>query len=156
MNIEKHFSRENCIRNLAMYEMYYQISIGNLVGITESKEINSDIELQYALGSIYELLKDLEQYKEEEVNFFDELKKQSAMDALQNFVNENLELVKNSTIEVESIVNAINDDMFFNETMEEICEENKEIQIAKWSEIITDELASAIMQSLKDLEANSN
>lgn len=156
MNIEKHFSKENCINNLAMYEMYYQIALGNLVGMTKTNQINADIELQYALGSVYELIKDLEQYNEEEVNFLDELKKQSAMDALQNFVNENLELVKNGTIEVEGIVNSINDDEFFNETMEQICQDNKETQLAKWGEVITDELATAIMQSLKDLESNQN
>lgn len=156
MNIEKHFSKDNCINNIAMYDTYYQITLGNLVGMTKTNQINTDIELQYALGSIYELIKDLEQFNEDEVDFENELKKQSSMDALQNFVNENLELVKNGTIEVEGIVNAINDDGFFNETMQVIYKENKEIQISKWSEIITDDLAQAIMQSLKDLEANQN
>jgi len=156
MNIQEAFSKQNIIENLANYEMYYQISIGNLIAMTQTNQISPEIELQYALGSIYDLLRDLQNYNQEEIDFQNELKKQSAMDALQNVVNENLELVKSGQIEVESIVNSINDNEFFNEAMNNICKENQKTQLAKWSEIITDELAQAIMQSLLDLESQQN
>ena len=59
MYIEKHFSRNNIINNLAKYELYYQVTLGNLISLTNTKEIDYEIEFQLALGSIYELLKDL-------------------------------------------------------------------------------------------------
>ncbi|RXK00219.1 hypothetical protein CRU98_03415 [Arcobacter sp. CECT 8986] len=156
MDIERHFSKENIIENLAKYDMYYQISVGKLINITnKTNNITTDIEFQYALGSIYELLKDLEKLENGDDLFESELRNQAAMDATQNFINENLEFVKNEEIEVEPIINDINDNNFFNRTMIEICEDNHTKQIEKWTLIITDELASAIKESLKELEAKN-
>lgn len=155
MNIENYFKKENIIENLAKYEMFYQVALGSLIGITKSNPINHEIEFQYALGSIYELIKDIETF-EEDINFEEELRKQSAMDALQNFVNENLELVKQGELNIENFVNHINDGLFFNEAMQEICDQNIDTQIIKWEEIITDELANSIMYSLKELESQQN
>ena len=59
MNIYEEFSRKNIIDNLAKYEMYYQVSSGKLVKTTDSSEINYEIELDLALGSIYEMIKDI-------------------------------------------------------------------------------------------------
>jgi hypothetical protein len=154
MKIEDYFSRYSIIINLAKYEMYYQITSGNLINTTKTNEINYEIELQLALGSIYEMLKDISTLENCDEIFEDELKKQSAMDALQNFVNQNLDLVKNSQIHIESIINNINDNTFFNETMLELCKENEKKQIEKWESIITIELANAIMTSLISLEEN--
>lgn len=155
MNIENHFKKESIINNLAKYEMFYQIALGSLISITDSKPIDHEVEFQYALGSIYELIKDIESF-EEEIDFEEELRKQSAMDALQNFVNENLELVKKGDLDVENFVNHINDGIFFNEAMQEICDQNIHTQVLKWEAIITDELAESIMHSLKELEAQKN
>lgn len=155
MNLEKHFTKNNIINNLAKYELFYQVSLGKLASLTNTnEEINFDIEFQYALGSIYEMLKDISQFENYEDLFEDELQKQSAMDALQKFANDNLEAVKAKTLDIENMVNEINDNKFFNETMLEVCKEHEQTQIDKWSNIITDELSSAILNSLKDLEAN--
>ncbi len=151
MNIQEHFSREKIIDNLARYELFYQVALGSLIK-TNSKEISFDIEFQLALGSIYELLKDIQGFENFNEIFETELSKQSAMDAVQNFVNENLEAVKNGELKVEEIINNINDNNFFNETMINICTENLDKQIQKWESIITAELALAIMQSLIELE----
>ena len=152
MYIEKHFSRNNIINNLAKYELYYQVTLGNLISLTNTKEIDYEIEFQLALGSIYELLKDLRTLNDKSISFQEELIKQSAMDAVQNFANENLEILKNGEIKIENIVNHINDGVFFNETMQIICDENLEQQIEKWEEIINPDLAKAILESIKELE----
>ena len=91
MNIENYFQRDLLINNLAKYDLFYQVTLGNLISITNTKDLNYDIELEYALGSMYELLKDLRTLDDETISFDEELKKQSAMDAVQNFANENLE-----------------------------------------------------------------
>uniref|UniRef100_UPI004048D98B hypothetical protein n=1 Tax=Aliarcobacter sp. TaxID=2321116 RepID=UPI004048D98B len=156
MEIKNYFYKENIINNLAKYELFYQVTLGNLISITNTKEVSYDIEFQLALGSIYELLKDLRTLNDESISFEEELKKQAAMDAVQYFANENLELLKNGEIEIENIVNHINDGIFFNEAMEVICDENLEHQVSKWKEIITDELASAILSSILELEKDAN
>jgi hypothetical protein len=152
MNIKDYFSRHNIIINLARYEMYYQVTSGKLVTNTQTLEVNYEIELQFALGSIYEMLKDISTLENCDDIFENELRKQASMDALQNFVNQNLELIKDSKIQIESIINNINDNAFFNETMLELCKENEKKQIAKWEEIITIELSNAIINSLLELE----
>ena len=155
MNIENYFKRKEIINNLARYELYYQVALGKLVNITNKKEIKYEIEFQLALGSIYELLKDLKKENEETISFDEELQKQSAMDALQNFANENLEELKNGKIKIEEQVNNINDGTFFNETMILICQENLNSQIEKWEEIITKDLANAIYKSIQELEKSN-
>ena len=121
MNIQYYFNRNETINNLAKYELYYQVALGKLINITNTKDIKYDIEFQLALGSIYELLKDLRTLNDSNISFDDELEKQSAMDALQYFANENLEELKNGKIKIEDLVNNINDGIFFNEAMQEIC-----------------------------------
>lgn len=152
MNIYEEFSRKNIINNLAKYEMYYQVSSGKLVKSTDSSEIKYEIELDLALGSIYEMIKDILGLENYAQIFNDELKKQSSIDSLQNFVNQNLEAVKNQEIKIETILNEINENKFFNQTMIEICEKNEKSQIIKWQQIITEELADNILKSLSKLE----
>ncbi len=156
MNIENYFRKNEIIKNLGKYELYYQVTLGNLISLTNTKDMDYEIEFQLALGSIYELLKDLRDFDDKTISFDEELKKQAAMDAVQNFANENLELLKNGEIKIEKIVNHINDGIFFNEAMEVVCHENLEHQIEKWEEIITPDLANAILESIKELEKDEN
>ena len=156
MNIENYFRKNEIIKNLGKYELYYQVTLGNLISLTNTKDMDYEIEFQLALGSIYELLKDLRGFDDKTISFDEELKKQAAMDAVQNFANENLELLKNGEIKIEKIVNHINDGIFFNEAMEVVCHENLEHQIEKWEEIITPDLANAILESIKELEKDEN
>ena len=152
MDINKYFSKINIINNLSKYETYYQVALGILVSTTNTKEIDSNIQLEYALGSIYELIKDLENEKDLDSIFDIELQKQSAMDAVQYFANENIEAVKNKNIDVENTINMINDNLFFNTLVLDICKDNENNQILKWREIITEEVADSIMESLISLE----
>lgn len=152
MNIENYFKRNETINNLAKYELYYQVTLGNLISITNTKDIDYDIEFQLALGSIYELLKDLRTLNDSSISFDDELRKQSAMDAVQYFANKNLEQLKTGKIKIEELVNHINDGIFFNEAMQVVCDQNLEQQIEKWEQIITEELAAAILSSIQELE----
>jgi hypothetical protein len=156
MNIQNYFRRNETINNLAKYELFYQVTLGNLISLTNTKDIDYEIEFQLALGSIYELLKDLRMLNDVSISFDDELRKQSAMDAVQYFANENLEQLKSGKIQIEELVNHINDGIFFNEAMQVICDENLEHQIEKWEEIITEDLAKAILESIQELENSNN
>lgn len=150
--MNKHFTRNEIINNLAKYELYYQVTLGNLISLTNTKEIDYEVEFQLALGSIYELLKDLKTLDDKSISFDDELRKQAVMDSVQNFANVNLEILKSGEIKIEKIVNHINDGLFFNEAMKVICDENLDEQIEKWEKIITQDLAKAILASILELE----
>ena len=150
--MNKHFTRNEIINNLAKYELYYQVTLGNLISLTNTKEIDYEVEFQLALGSIYELLKDLKTLDDKSISFDDELRKQAAMDSVQNFANVNLEILKSGEIKIEKIVNHINDGLFFNEAMKVICDENIDEQIEKWEKTITEDLAKAILASILELE----
>ena len=153
--MNKHFTRNEIINNLAKYELYYQVTLGNLISLTNTKEIDYEVEFQLALGSIYELLKDLKTLDDKSISFDDELRKQAAMDSVQNFANVNLEILKSGEIKIEKIVNHINDGLFFNEAMKVICDENLDEQIEKWEKIITQDLAKAILASILELEKDN-
>lgn len=152
MTYEEMFSKNNVTINLAKYEMYYQVSLGSLISDSKSKDIDPSIELQYALGSIYELITQIISDEKADEIFEIELQKQASMDALQTFVNENLNIVKDGTIKVEQIVNAINDGIFFHESMIEVCNENLENQLVKWNELISEDLAQKIYDSVLELQ----
>lgn len=152
MTYKEMFSKNNIISNLAKYEMYYQVSLGSLISDSNSKDIDPTIELQYALGSIYELISQIIDDEKADEIFEIELQKQASMDALQTFANDNLEIIKEGKIKVEQIVNAINDGIFFNESMIEICNENLENQLIKWDELISDDLANKIYDSILQMQ----
>ena len=154
--MNKHFTRNEIINNLAKYELYYQVTLGNLISLTNTKEIDYEVEFQLALGSIYELLKDLKTLDDMSISFDDELRKQAAMDSVQNFANVNLEILKSGEIKIEKIVNHINDGLFFNEAMKVICDENIDEQVKKWEKVITQDLAKKILDSIQELEKESN
>ena len=138
MNIKTQFSKKNTIINLSYYEIYYQVSIGKLFSITNKKDFTVDIDFTLALGSIYEVINDIKELKDADTIFNIELKKQASMDAVQNFANENLEDIKNRVIKIDEIVNLINDNKFFNETMNKIIEDNYENIKNKYKLLITD------------------
>lgn len=154
--MNKHFTRNEIINNLAKYELYYQVTLGKLISLTNTKEIDYEVEFQLALGSIYELLKDLKTLDDKSISFDDELRKQAAMDSVQNFANENLEILKSGEIKIEKIVNHINDGLFFNEAMKVICDENLDEQVKKWEKIITQDLAKKILDSIQELEKEND
>lgn len=154
MNITDFFTKDKIINNLARYETYYQIALGKLIFISSAKEMSYEVDFKLALGSIYELIKDLKDYKDLDVIFEKELEKQTSMDAVQNFVNENMELIQSKNIAIEPIINDINEDKYFNDAMMKVFDENLIINQKKYADFITDELAkqinSAIIELAKD------
>ncbi|NQY94291.1 MAG: hypothetical protein HRT43_09020 [Campylobacteraceae bacterium] len=151
MNLLEQFTQEKLIENLSSYEVYYQVSVGNLINETHVKSINGEVDLQDALSSIYEMIREI-RCLDNALDIFDkELRKQAAMDAVQNFVNENLELVKSKNIEVEPLINDINDNLFFKEEMLAICKSAKPHAMQKWETIITPQITQAIQDSIKQL-----
>lgn len=152
MDVLEQFTQESIIKNLSMYEVCYQVALGSLINETKANNIDPNIEFQSALGSIYELINEIKSIENASEIYDNELRKQAAMDAVQNFVNANLELIKSGTFNVEPIINKINDGLFFNPTMLEICNNEIISNTSKWQSIITDELACAIHESILQME----
>lgn len=151
--MKSYFTKDKIIYNLSSYETYYQIALGKFVHLSQIKDISFEVDFKLALGSIYELLKDLQNVTNINGIFEQELQKQVAMDALQFFVNENQELIMQKNFALEPLINEINDEKFYNKEMLDIYEENIKLIKPKYEEFITQELADAILNSLIDLES---
>lgn len=152
--MKNYFTKDKIIYNLSSYETYYQVALGKFVYLSQIKDISFEVDFKLALGSIYELLKDLQNVTNINGIFEQELQKQVAMDALQFFVNENQELIMQKNFALEPLINEINDEKFYNKEMLDIYEENIKLIKPKYEEFITQELADAILNSLRDLEKN--
>ena len=152
MNILEQFTQENLTINMAKYEMYYQVALGNLISQTNANDMSYDIDFQQALGALYELFSDLNDFEYAQEVVEKEIQKQAAIDAVQNFVNEHLDLVKEHQFELEPIINAINDEEFFNPAMISICEQQIQNQITTWQDIITQELCEQVIASIEALK----
>ncbi len=151
MIIKEAFNQKNCIKNLCAYELYYQVSLGKLASLSKINDLNYEVDFTLALGSIYEVIQDIKELDNALEILDTEIQKQAAMDAMQNFVNANLELIKNKSIKVDELINEINDETFFNETMNEVCEINYKEVFKKYENLITEELSKQIITSLNDL-----
>lgn len=149
--MKKYFTKNNIIDNLSKYETYYQIALGKLVHLSNIKDISYEIDFKLALGSIYELLNDLKDHKNLDSIFEKELQKQTSMDAVQNFINENMELIQSRNFAIEPIINEINDDKYFNEAMYTVFEENLKLNHQKYKDFISNELAEQIYSSIGEL-----
>ena len=152
MNIKEQFTKENLTITMAKYEMYYQVALGNLISQSNANDMSYDIDLQQALGALYELFTDLKDFDYVQDIIDKEIQKQAAIDAVQNFVNEHLQLVKDKKFELEPIINAINDGEFFNAAMIDVCDKQMDSQIHTWQDIITEELSGQIIASIDELE----
>jgi hypothetical protein len=152
--MQEYFEKNNIINNLSKYETYYQVSLGKLVHLSNIKDISYEIDFKLALGSIYELLNNLKGEKNLDSIFEKELQKQTSMDAVQNFINENMELIQSRNFSVEPIINEINDDKYFNEAMYTVFEENLKLNHKKYKDFISDELAEQIYGAITELTNN--
>jgi hypothetical protein len=152
MHIEKYFLKNNIINNLSKYETYYQVALGKLIYLTNAKDISYEVDFKLALGSIYELLNDLKKEEDLELIFEEELKKQTSMDAVQYFINKNIELIKAKEFKLEPIINDINDNNYFNKDMLEVFNENFKNTKLKYNDFITDNLAKQIYNSILKLQ----
>ena len=151
MHIKDFFTKNKIIDNLARYETYYQIALGKLIFISSANEMSYDVDFKLALGSIYELINDLKDYKDLDIIFEKELEKQTSMDAVQNFINENVELIQSKSIAIEPLINDINDDKYFNDAMMKVFDENLKINHKKYTDFVTDELAKQISEAIVEL-----
>ena len=152
MLLTEQFMKDNIIENLSIYEARYQIALGKIIHETKVSDISYELDFKLALGSIYELIKDIQDLDYANKIFQEELEKQIYIDALQFFVNEHYEKVKTGTINIENLLNEINDNRFFNEEMGEIYNQNIFLYRQKYQDLISDELAFQIFESVKELQ----
>lgn len=152
MDLLAQFTKEKIIQNLSTYEIYYQVALGSLINETKATDIDPTIDFQVALGSIYEFINEIKTIENIELIYEQELRKQAAMDAVQNFINKNLGLVKTGTFDLESIINNINENQFFNPTLQELCQKEIKSNVIKWETIITQDVAAVVYESLLQLQ----
>lgn len=151
MIIDKYYSRESIINNLSKYETNYQIALGKLIHLSGINDTTYEVDFKLALGSIYELINDLKDIENLDSIFDKELRKQTSMDVLQKFVNDNMELIQSRDFAIEPIINDINDNKYFNEEMNKVYHDNLKLHFKKYSDFISEELAYQIKNAILEL-----
>lgn len=151
MNLLNEFKQEKLTNTISIYEIFYQLSLAKIISITNTKEVSSNIDLSSSISSLYEMFFELENLKGS-FNLEEEIKKQAAMDTLEKFGNENLELVKLKKIDIDSLVNDINDNNFYNKSMLEIYTNKKDEHKLYWQSIISKELSDEIINSINNMK----
>ena len=150
MELLEYFNKKNLVNNIARYEANYQISLGKIIKETKiSNDISYEIEFSLALGSLYDLFKNIKS-----LSYLDStniLNQQSALDALQYFVNKNYELVKDGTVKLENIINDINEETFFNDSMKDIYALNISDIKNKYKALFTDDFLQQIQIEVQKL-----
>jgi len=151
MIIDKYYTRENIIDKLSKYETNYQIALGKIIHLSGITETSYELDFKLALGSIYELINDLKDIDNLDSIFDEELRKQTSMDAVQNFINENMELIQSRNFSIEPLINDINDNKYFNDDMKEVYNDNLKLHLQKYEDFITEELAIQIKNAVTEL-----
>ncbi len=150
MELLEYFNKKNLVNNMSRYEANYQISLGKIIKETKvSNDISYEIEFSLALGSLYDLFEDIKSL--DNVDLINILDQQSSLDALQYFVNKNYELVKNGSIKLEHIINDINEERFFNDSMKSIYELNISDINNKYKALFTDSFLQQIQEEVQKL-----
>ncbi len=148
MELLEYFNKKNLVDNMARYEANYQISLGKIIKETNiSNDMSYEIEFSLALGSLYDLFKDIKSL--DNIDLTNIIDQQSALDALQYFVNKNYELVKDGTIKLENIINDINDEAFFSDSMKNIYELNISDIKNKYKALFTDNFLQQIQEEIQ-------
>lgn len=150
--IEEEFTKENIIRDLASYEIYYQISLGYLIAKSEF-DINStyekieklalDIKPENVLFTIINSIK--KNYKNENFRhyFNKDLQKEASITALNDYISHDKDLIHPEFF-AEDMMEKITTDKFFTADMQKRFVNVYDDEIKRWKDIITDEFIEAI------------
>jgi|GEM_PF-817292 len=151
-SINRYFKRANLVDLVTKYELYYHISLSSYVfetlldleeTVKKVQELNLQVSPQKALFDIYSLiLKDINKEaldKDLEVK----IRKASALQALDDFIKADKELLGVKYYELQKKED-INNDKFFNENMKYNFESNYQKTFEHYNLVITDKLVQDV------------
>lgn len=153
--ILKQFEQESIIKNLAHYELCYQIALEFLVQQTEFdqssalKKLESmklEIEPENVFYTVLALVRNRKDFKNFKTEFEHELEKHACINALEDYVRNDKQLLHPEMF-LEQTIENINENHFFNDRMKSIYKEEYDNTLIRWKSVINKELANEIKQT---------
>lgn len=155
---EKEFTYERVLENLCRYELYYQISLKYLVRVSEFDmkstvekldEIHLEIDPETVFYTVIAILRHLDfkkSQKDLDEEFEASFKKHAIVQALEDYIKKDEELT-NSQYFMKSMLEPINENLFFTEAMQREFDDNYQINLNRWKDIISKPLSEEIRKS---------
>jgi len=162
--INKYFSKDSLVDSISKYQLYYQIGLGKVVyesiqDIDEThkklEELNLQINTQAVFESIHEIVLHLSQGENFEEEFESHLRLSALAEMLNDFVEADKELL-NAKDFADNIYDQVKKDTFFNDNMKEQFENDYDVVLANWDEVITDEHIEEIKSVVMEIFNKSN
>lgn len=153
--INQNFTQEKLIDTIAKYQLYYQLSLGVFVKETSFdqkdtmktvQELNLDIDVENVLNTMVKIIINFNEEKEFNAIFDDNIKVNSMMHALDDFIGKSKNLVNNENI-YESYSQKIQNDKFYDINMHVQFDGEIKDRIKVWEELITNEVATLLIKS---------
>ncbi len=157
--INKYFSRDSIIDSISKYQLYYQIGLGSVVfqsiqDLEEThkklQELNLQIDTQKVFESIHEIVLHLSRSDDFEEKFESHLRLTALGEMLNDFVEADKELL-NAKDFADNIYEEVKADTFFNDDMKKQFDNDYEIVLANWEDVITEELAVEIKEVVMEI-----
>lgn len=156
MTIEEHikqeFEHEHIIENLSKYELFYQISLANIVSQSEFdvqstykkiNELSLDIDPETVFYTILAVIRHMDNTDNFEEKFTKELQRHASVHAIEDYIKNDKELIK-PEIFLQNTLEKINENKFFTENMQKQFDSEYKISLNRWKQIIAKELSSEI------------
>jgi len=156
MTIEEHikeqFEHEHIINNLARYELYYQISLANIVSQSEFdvkstykkiNELSLDIDPETVFYTILAIIRHFSSTKDFEEQYLKEMQKHASVHAIEDYIKKDKDLI-NPEIYLQTILDKINEGTFFTKDMQKQFDSEYKISTNRWQQIIARELSTEI------------
>ncbi len=149
--IANKFKRENLINIMAAYQLYYQITLGEIIeksGFDKEKivDLNLDIDPENVLNTMIEVISTFRKEEDFDSIFEDNMKINAMIHALKDFTLKYDELNKKENIYDEFYEKIIND-QFFTLSMQVFFSEELKSRIEYWKKLISKETAKELKES---------
>ena len=150
--IKTQFEHEKIIENLAKYELYYQISLSHIVSQSEFdvkstykkiNELSLDIDPETVFYTMIAIIRHFDETSDFEELYQVELQKHASVHALEDYVKKDKDLLNPETY-LESVIEKINEGIFFTNTMQKQFDSEYKISLNRWHNIIAEELSYEI------------
>lgn len=148
--IDKEFTREKLANTIASYQLYYQITLGELIQATsiEKEKIDTefDINPENVLNTMIEIINSFAKEDDFESILEDNMRVNAMIHAVKDFTIKFEELDKKENIYV-SFYEKIMDDKFFTISMQMLFSEELKQRVDFWKNLINKESAKELKTS---------
>jgi hypothetical protein len=153
--LSEQFNYENIVKNLAVYELAYQIALEYMVQLTEFdkqsalekiEQMQLEVDPERVFYSIIAITRTWENIEKFDKEFYNELKKHACINALEDYIKNDKDLMHPEAF-LEEMVTKINLGVFFNDKMNYFFNAELDNVILRWKSIISSNLAQDIRQT---------